>query len=222
MASAGCLLRARRAWTVKTGPPPVTKRVHRPSVAASGPHVQHRPPLGAFHPEGLPQQSGYLAYSTAIDQPMRGVPIREGGLWLLSAMEELALVELSLYVNGFSFTHQGREHSFSLSPFSLVRNCKFQATTADGVDLSDFKCFKVSLFTQNVCFYFGIRASQESDGETERITHSLRPVPLFDSFRPDAAHVPLASLWPTCPCFTKSARCRPILTKFGPTWANLG
>lgn len=116
------------------------------------------------------QVCGLLSYSSASDQPLRGVPIREGGLWLLSAEEEVALVTLSLYVNGFAFSHKGREHSFSLSPFALVRNCKFQATTAGGVDLSDFKCFKVSLFTQSTCLYYGVRSSggNEQDAEEER------------------------------------------------------
>jgi len=108
-----------------------------------------------------------LAYSVTTDQQLRGVPIREGTLWLLSAEEEVASITLSLYVNGFSFTHRGREHSFSLSPFALVRNCKFQATTAEGVDLMDFKCFKVSLFTQGACFYFGIRAARGEEREVE-------------------------------------------------------
>jgi len=114
-----------------------------------------------------PEISGYLSYCATTDQPLRGVPIREGGLWLLSAEEEVALVSLSLYVNGFAFTHKGREHSFSLSPFALVRNCKFQATTSEGVDLSDFKCFKVSLFTQGACFYFGVRATKSEEREAE-------------------------------------------------------
>jgi len=123
---------------------------------------------GAFQdieesPIQQPQFTGLLSYSASTDQPLRGVPIREGGLWLLSAEEEVALVTLSLYVNGFSFSHKGREHSFSLSPFALVRNCKFQATTADGVDLSDFKCFKVSLFTQGACLYYGVHASKGGD-----------------------------------------------------------
>mmetsp|Transcript_60876 Transcript_60876/g.156908 ORF Transcript_60876/g.156908 Transcript_60876/m.156908 type:complete len:444 (-) Transcript_60876:82-1413(-) len=117
-----------------------------------------------------PPMSGFLSYSASTDQPLRGVPIREGELWLLSAEEEVAVVSLSLYVNGFAFWHKGREHSFSLSPFALVRNCKFQATTSEGVDLSDFKCFKVSLFTQGACFYFGARAvgGNDRDAEEER------------------------------------------------------
>mmetsp|Transcript_1710 Transcript_1710/g.3762 ORF Transcript_1710/g.3762 Transcript_1710/m.3762 type:complete len:500 (-) Transcript_1710:212-1711(-) len=115
-----------------------------------------------------PPLDGYLSYSASTDQPLRGVPIREGNLWLLSAEEEVAMVALSLYINGFSFSHKGREHTFSLSPFSLVRNCKFQATTSEGVDLSDFKCFKISLFTHGACFYFGIRAtSKGSEQEVE-------------------------------------------------------
>jgi len=126
-------------------------------------------------PKKKPTNSGYLSYSAAADQQLRGVPIREGTIWLLSAEEEVASITLSLYVNGFSFSHKGQEHSFSLSPFSLVRNCKFQASTSEGVDLVDFKCFKVSLFTQGACFYFGIRMvkgatpnSEDREAEDER------------------------------------------------------
>mmetsp|Transcript_52214 Transcript_52214/g.154110 ORF Transcript_52214/g.154110 Transcript_52214/m.154110 type:complete len:409 (-) Transcript_52214:49-1275(-) len=114
-----------------------------------------------------PDIQGYMSYSASTDQPLRGVPIREGDLWLLSAEEEVALISLSLYVNGFAFSHKDQEHSFSLSPFALVRNCKFQATTSEGVNLSDFKCFKVSLFTQGACFYFGVRSLSGDDREAE-------------------------------------------------------
>jgi len=118
-------------------------------------------------PPQHPKVSGLLSYSARADQPLRGLPIREGALWLLSAEEEVALVTVALYVNGFCFAHKGRQHSFSLSPFALVRNCKFQATTADGVDLSQFKCFKVSLFTQGACLYFGVSVADFQDRQAE-------------------------------------------------------
>jgi len=106
---------------------------------------------------------GHLSYVASTDQPLRGVPIREGTLWLLSAEEEVASITLLLHVNGFTFTHAGREHTFAFSPFALVRNCKFQATVADAVDLGQYACFKVSLFTQGACFYFGVRATTKAD-----------------------------------------------------------
>uniref|UniRef100_A0A7S4SRK6 PH domain-containing protein n=1 Tax=Alexandrium monilatum TaxID=311494 RepID=A0A7S4SRK6_9DINO len=153
-------------------------------------------------PSAQAKVPGLLSYCASSDQPLRGVPIREGGLWLLSAEEEVAMVTLSLYVNGFCFTHKGREHSFSLSPFALVRNCKFQATTSDGVDLSTFKCFKVSLFTQGACLYFGVRSStgEEREAEEERsrwvvdISRAMRLVTqsLFPPF--SIACEPLASV----------------------------
>jgi len=118
-------------------------------------------------PTHHPKVSGLLSYSARADQPLRGLPIREGALWLLSAEEEVALVTVALYVNGFCFAHKGRQHSFSLSPFALVRNCKFQATTADGVDLSQFKCFKVSLFTQGACLYFGVSVADFQDRQAD-------------------------------------------------------
>jgi len=105
---------------------------------------------------------GSLSYSSSQDQPMRGVPIREGGLWLLSVENEIEMASASLYINGLSFVHRGMEHSFALSPFALVRTCKFQAMTSEGVDLSVFRCFKLSLYLQGLCFYFGVRESDEA------------------------------------------------------------
>ncbi|CAE8704398.1 unnamed protein product [Polarella glacialis] len=115
-----------------------------------------------------PPFTGVLSYDSTSDQPLRGAPIREGPLWLLSADEEVALVTVSLYVNGLGFKHRAQEHSYSFSPFSLVRNCKFQAITSEGVDLAEFKCFKVSMFTQAQCFYFGVKSVDDADTEEER------------------------------------------------------
>jgi len=136
-----------------------------------------------------PQNTGLLSYCDAADQPMRGLPIREGRLWLLSAEEEVEPIMLSLYINGLAFKHHGREVSISFSPFALVRNCKFQSSSLGGTELSAFKCFKVSLFTQGVCFYYGVQAEAEQDSENERsrwvldvsramrlVTQSLFPV----------------------------------------------
>jgi len=103
-----------------------------------------------------------------VDQPLRGVPIREGELWHLSAEESIEPVTLSLHVNGFSFAQGRSEVSISLSPFSLVRNCKFQSTYTTSLNLADFKIFKVSLFTQGICHYFGVRGEDERQAEEER------------------------------------------------------
>eukprot|EP00927_Polykrikos_kofoidii_P003459 TRINITY_DN11377_c0_g1_i1.p1 TRINITY_DN11377_c0_g1~~TRINITY_DN11377_c0_g1_i1.p1 ORF type:complete len:493 (-),score=62.61 TRINITY_DN11377_c0_g1_i1:129-1487(-) len=136
-----------------------------------------------------PPNTGLLSYYDGADQPMRGVPIREGGLWLLSAEEEVEPVTLSLYINGLAFAHQGREVSVSFSPFSLVRNCKFQSSSLGGMELSAFKCFKVSLFTQGICFYYGVLGEDDTESDNERsrwvldvaramrlVTQSLFPV----------------------------------------------
>lgn len=118
----------------------------------------------AFQP---PQVAGLLSYSIAVDQPLRGMPIRGGELWYLSAEEKAEPVTVTLYVNGFSFEHCGEEVSISLSPFSLVRNCKFQSNFSS-LNLSQFKIFKVSLFTQGICYYYGVRGEDERQGEEER------------------------------------------------------
>lgn len=114
-----------------------------------------------------PQITGLLSYSVAVDQPLRGVPIREGELWYLSAEEKVEPVTFTLYVNGFSFVHDGHEVSISLSPFSLVRNCKFQSNYSN-LNLSDFKIFKVSLFTHGICYYYGVHGADERQAEEER------------------------------------------------------
>mmetsp|Transcript_45443 Transcript_45443/g.120522 ORF Transcript_45443/g.120522 Transcript_45443/m.120522 type:complete len:410 (-) Transcript_45443:202-1431(-) len=114
-----------------------------------------------------PQNTGLLSYSIAVDQPLRGVPIRSGELWYLSAEEKAEPVNFTLYVNGFSFEHCGQEVAISLSPFSLVRNCKFQSNFSN-LNLSQFKVFKVSLFTLGICYYYGVRGEDEHQGEEER------------------------------------------------------
>lgn len=113
------------------------------------------------------QSTGVLQYAVSVDQPLRGMPVRQGKLWYLLAEEKIELVEFSLYVNGFSFAHEGNEVSVSLSPFVLVRNCKFQESYSN-LNLMDLKIFKVSLFTQNMSFYYGVRGTDDSQAEEER------------------------------------------------------
>lgn len=114
-----------------------------------------------------PQITGLLSYSDATDQPLRGQPIREGELWHLMAEEQVQAGTFALYINGFSFSHGGQEVSVSLSPFSLVRNCRFQSTYAS-MDLTEFKIFKISLFTHGSCFYYGVRGADDAAADEER------------------------------------------------------
>ncbi|CAK9071292.1 Hypothetical protein (Fragment), partial [Durusdinium trenchii] len=106
-----------------------------------------------------------LSFST-LQQPLRGTPIREGRLWYLSAEDQVDAVHFSLYVNGFFFKHEGVEVSISLSPFVLVRNCKFQS--GYNATLTDVKIFKISLFAHSACYYFGVRSDDERWAEEER------------------------------------------------------
>ncbi|CAK0904001.1 unnamed protein product, partial [Prorocentrum cordatum] len=117
--------------------------------------------------ETLPPVTGRLRYSISADQTLRGTPIREGELWYLSAEERVEQVTFSLHVNGFAFVHGSHETHVSLSPFCLVRNCKFQSNYSNS-NLMDMKIFKVSLFAQGVCHYLGVRAEAESEAEEER------------------------------------------------------
>eukprot|EP00929_Paragymnodinium_shiwhaense_P071927 TRINITY_DN36523_c0_g1_i2.p1 TRINITY_DN36523_c0_g1~~TRINITY_DN36523_c0_g1_i2.p1 ORF type:complete len:625 (+),score=105.88 TRINITY_DN36523_c0_g1_i2:45-1919(+) len=113
---------------------------------------------------------GLLSFSTLMDQPLRGAPLLQGNLWYLLAEEKIDPVQFSLFVNGFRFVHKDREISISLVPFSLVRNCKFQETTPSktGTSLADMKIFKISIFTHNLCYYFGICDGDETEAEAER------------------------------------------------------
>ncbi|CAJ1401750.1 unnamed protein product [Effrenium voratum] len=95
-------------------------------------------------------------------------------------------------VNGFEFRHKGVEHAFSFVPFIMVRNCKFQAITSNGVDLAQFRCFKVSMFTHGVCLYFGVHEKEHSPSAEEKraawvldISRAVRLVTqsLFPSFQ---------------------------------------
>ena len=123
------------------------------------------------HEEGrkiaYPPVHGRLSYSLLADQPLRGVPIREGDLWHLSTEERVDPVHVSLHVNGFRFQLDGQQMAISLSPFTLVRNCKFQSTYPM-LNVADFKIFKVSLFAQGACYYFGVRGENEREAEELR------------------------------------------------------
>eukprot|EP00931_Biecheleriopsis_adriatica_P119297 TRINITY_DN94536_c0_g1_i1.p1 TRINITY_DN94536_c0_g1~~TRINITY_DN94536_c0_g1_i1.p1 ORF type:complete len:461 (+),score=82.49 TRINITY_DN94536_c0_g1_i1:118-1500(+) len=118
-------------------------------------------------PHEFPEVVGRLCYSMLADQQLRGVPIREGELWHLSTEEKVDPIHFVLHVNGFCFETDGQEMSISLSPFTLVRNCKFQSTYPT-LNISDFKIFKVSLFAQGACYYFGVRGEDERQAEEER------------------------------------------------------
>jgi hypothetical protein len=115
-------------------------------------------------PPLAPKVRGFPTYSSAPDQPLLGVPIRDGGLWHLSTQDRFEPVTFSLYVNGFAFaTADGYEASLSLSPFSLVRNCRFQSGAC-----SQLKSFKVSLLDHDPCCYFAVRSICEREADEER------------------------------------------------------
>lgn len=111
-----------------------------------------------------PKIRGFSTYSSAPDQPLLGVPIREGALWHLSMQDRFEPVTFSLYVNGFAFsTADGSEASVSMSPFSLVRNCRFQSGAC-----AQLKSFKVSFLDHDPCCYFAVRSICEREAEEER------------------------------------------------------
>lgn len=126
-------------------------------------------------PFQLPQIDGRWLYSILADQPLRGKPIREGELWHLSSEEKVELVHFSLYINGFTFESSDKETSISLSPFSLVRTCKFQ-NTCPKLKAADLRIFKVALFSQNTCHFFGIKAEEDRGEWVNDISRAMRLV----------------------------------------------
>merc|ERR1712226_121320 len=110
-------------------------------------------PMDIRMPKCEPKMRGLGKFSATPNQPLLGVPVREGSLWHLSAQDTFVPVTFSLYVNGFAFsTSDGLEVSVSLSPFSLVRNCRFQSGVC-----SKLKSFKVTLLEPDPCCYFAVR-----------------------------------------------------------------
>lgn len=127
---------------------------------------------------------GIPMYSSSPDQPLLGVPVREGSLWHLSRQDRFEQVTFSLYVNGFAFsTPGGLEASVSLSPFSLVRNCRFQSGVC-----AKLKTFKVSILDRDPCCYFAVQSVCERGAEEERsdwvlgISHTI--LLIIDSLLP--------------------------------------
>lgn len=93
-----------------------------------------------------------------------GVPIMEGCLWHLSYHEKFEPVTFSLYVNGIAFTTPDNyEASVSLSPFSLVRNCRFQSE-----ECAKLKSFKISHMDHEPSSYFAVRNLDDREAEVER------------------------------------------------------
>lgn len=138
--------------------------LHRIRYPAASFTLDERERTGYEQVHRAPKIKGFPSYSSAPDQPLLGVPIREGGLWHLSTQDRFEPVTYSLYVNGFSFsTADGLEASVSLSPFSLVRNCRFQSGAC-----SQLKSFKVSLLDHDPCCYFAVRSICEREAEEER------------------------------------------------------
>lgn len=127
---------------------------------------------------------GSRTYSIAPTQPLLGVPLREGLLWHLSRQDHFRSVMFSLYVNGFAFSPVDEpESSVSLSPFSLVRNCRFQSGMC-----SRLKTFRVSLLDNPPCYYFAVGSSTEREADRERsawvlgISHTI--LLIIDSLLP--------------------------------------
>eukprot|EP00930_Biecheleria_cincta_P048305 TRINITY_DN33643_c0_g1_i1.p1 TRINITY_DN33643_c0_g1~~TRINITY_DN33643_c0_g1_i1.p1 ORF type:complete len:395 (+),score=68.94 TRINITY_DN33643_c0_g1_i1:78-1262(+) len=147
--------------------------------------------LSSLEMPEMPEVTGALSYSTKQGQSLRGQAIREGELWQLSAQDSVQPVRISLFVNGFSLTGPTKTVTLTFSPFCLVRNCKFQSNYSTTEQFSHLKVFKVALYTQNICLYFGVKSEDSNDAEEERsqwvmdISTTIRLVTqsLFPPFR---------------------------------------
>eukprot|EP00746_Dinoflagellata_sp_MGD_P012998 gnl/MRDRNA2_/MRDRNA2_127904_c0_seq1.p1 gnl/MRDRNA2_/MRDRNA2_127904_c0~~gnl/MRDRNA2_/MRDRNA2_127904_c0_seq1.p1 ORF type:complete len:442 (+),score=63.84 gnl/MRDRNA2_/MRDRNA2_127904_c0_seq1:127-1452(+) len=103
-------------------------------------------------------------FSTTITAPLAGVPLAEGELYHILSEERIDTVKFSLYINGFSFSSPNNEEvSVLLSPFCLVRCCKFQSGS-----LAGFLAFKVHHFVKDTCLYFALPISDSEAAERER------------------------------------------------------
>lgn len=140
-----------------------------------------REPIPTFPRQG----SVVPTYTTALDQSLLGVPIREGRLLYLSTHDRFEIVFFQLYINGFAFSKSdGEECSMSVSPFTLVRNCRFQAG-----ECARLKSFKLSMIEYEPASYFALQCPIDREAEEERadwvrwianvvqvVTDSLLPV----------------------------------------------
>lgn len=124
--------------------------------------------LSSLEMPEMPEVTGTISFSTRQGQPLRGQAIREGELWQLSAQDSVQPVRMSLFVNGFSLAGPAKTVALTLSPFCLVRNCKFQSSYATNEQFNHFKVFKIALYTQNICLYFGVKSEDSNDAEEER------------------------------------------------------
>lgn len=108
-----------------------------------------------------------VAYSMDMGQPLRGKPLRSGELWFLRSEATAEKVTVALYVNGIAILHRGQEVRACFSPFILVRNCKFQDSSASN-QLSALKIFKIFFYSRSLCYFFGVQANTEEEAEEER------------------------------------------------------
>mmetsp|Transcript_14412 Transcript_14412/g.41061 ORF Transcript_14412/g.41061 Transcript_14412/m.41061 type:complete len:379 (-) Transcript_14412:20-1156(-) len=126
-------------------------------------------------PFELPRFAGRLSYSISVEQPLRGMPIREGEMWHLCSAEKVELVHFSLYVNGFTFATAEEESSISVSPFALVRKCKFQ-NPSPSLKIPDLQIFKVALFSQGLSHFFGLQSDEDRGQWVNDISQAIRLV----------------------------------------------
>lgn len=90
---------------------------------------------------------------------LRGCPIQCGDLFLLGkSPEPVKRISLAVYDNGFVVIPQDeKEDCLILTPFAFVRTCAVVG------DYTDLRVFKVSLFTQQRLFVFGVSEADIAD-----------------------------------------------------------
>mmetsp|Transcript_11899 Transcript_11899/g.28544 ORF Transcript_11899/g.28544 Transcript_11899/m.28544 type:complete len:640 (-) Transcript_11899:70-1989(-) len=129
----------------------------------------------------------FLCFSAALDQPLRGVPIKEGQLWYITSEQHMEQVQFALFINGFGFVSGEREINVAFSPFCVVRNCKVSDPNTSGGNqlLSQLRVFKISLFSHGVNYYFATGDEDSRNDWVSHISHVLRTITqsLFPRFR---------------------------------------
>jgi len=147
-------------------------------------------------------------FATSEDEPLRGEPIRSGGILQLKLGEAIEDIQLTLYINGFSRAPvnprdaaqmQTEAYGRTWSPFSLVEKCQVKTMQHSSL----WAVFKLTVFRQeghDRYYYFattGKDAFKERDVWVADISNAIRQVTL-SLFPPHAITVrPLPGLHST-------------------------
>lgn len=136
-----------------------------------------------------PTDRAIRTFATSEDEPLRGAPIRSGGILQLKLGEAIEDIQLTLYINGFSRQPQNPRDAAQMqaeaygrtwSPFSLVEKCQVKTMQHSSL----WAVFKLTVFRQeghDRYYYFattGKDAFKERDVWVADIANAIRQVTL--------------------------------------------